>query len=180
MRKKGRNKKKKKESRKMGVALAIIGILLTLAIFYFSVPEMRKYVPFLPKPFIIISYHKQHGSDLNPDTTILINIENRGNAPANYFTADIEARTPQEWFSIKGARAKFDISTSGQAGSRITISAQKILPQQRGTVWLTTDNSKLELKPPKIKSDSRCKFIGTQEIKIGTVETYEEYKNKNP
>ena len=162
----------------MEYILTIIGILVSVSLAYFAFPEFKKYIPFSSKPFLLLCYHKHYASDLDHNTSIFISILNQGDAPANYLTATIESKTPKQWFIVKGAQAAFNITTSGSQGSRVTISAQNILPQQRGSVWIESKNTQIELNHPYIKSDARSKFVGEQEIRIGKTETYEEYKHQ--
>jgi hypothetical protein len=159
----------------------IIGISLTILLFTVAEwKEIKKYVPFLPQPLINITYFVQEKSVLNSENTIItIAFENVGNAPAVYLTALIQSGDPGEWFKFDHKKAEFDISISGISGSETTITCKNILPQQKGFIYLHVNNNYFILKEPKVKSNSRYKFLGTVKIKAGQVETYEEYKQKN-
>ena len=122
----------------------------------------------------------QEKSVLNPENTIItIAFENVGNAPADYLTALIQSGDPGEWFKFDHKKAEFDIFVSGISGSETTITCENVLPQQKGCVYLLVNNDDFILKEPKVKSNSRYRFLGTAKIKAGQVETYEEYKQKN-
>ena len=159
----------------------IIGILISILFTIAEWEEIKKYVPFLPQPLINISYFVQEKSVLNPENTIItIAFENIGNAPAPYLTALIQSGDPGEWFKFDHKKAEFDISISGISGSVTTITCENILPQQKGFVYLLVNNNDFILKEPKVKSNSRYRFLGTAKIKAGQIETYEEYKQKHP
>ncbi len=122
----------------------------------------------------------QEKSALNPKNTIItVVFENIGNAPASYLTALIKSGNPGEWFKFDHKKAEFDISISGISGSETTITCKNILPQQKGSIYLSVYNDDFILKEPKVKSNSQYRFLGTVKIKAGQVETREEYKQKN-
>ena len=160
----------------------IIGILITILLFSIAEwKEIKKYVPFLPQSLINITYFVQEKSVLNPENTIItIAFENVGNAPAVYLTALIRSKDAGEWFRVRNKKADFNISVSGISGSETTITCENVLPQQKGCVYLLVNNDDFILKKPKVKSNSRYRFLGTAKIKVGQVETYEEYKQKHP
>ena len=164
----------------MNIKWTIITILITLLLFTIAEwKEIKKYVPFVPQPFINITYFVQEKSALNPKNTIItIAFENIGNAPAPYLTAFIQSGDPGEWFKFDRKKAEFDISISGISGSETTITCENILPQQKGFIYLYVNNNDFILKEPKVKSNSRYRFLGTLKIKAGQVETLEEYKQK--
>lgn len=161
--------------------MLVISILITILLFTIAEwKEIKKYVPFLPQPLINITYFVQEKSILYPKNTIVtIAFENVGNAPAVYLTALIQSKNPGEWFKVKDKKADFNISVSAISGSQTTITCENILPQQKGCVYLLVNNDDFILKKPKVKSNSRYRFLGTAKIKVGQVETYEEYKQKN-
>ncbi|MCJ7790776.1 MAG: hypothetical protein MUP69_11515 [Candidatus Atribacteria bacterium] len=160
----------------------IIGILIAILIFIITEwGEIKKYVPFLPQPLIYITYFVQEKSVLNPENTIItIAFENVGNAPAIYLTALIKSKDAGEWFKFDHKKAEFGISISGISGSVTTITCENILPQQKGFIYLLANNNDFILEEPKVKSNSRYRFLGIAKIKAGQVETYEEYKQKHP
>ena len=123
--------------------------------------EVKKYVPFFPRPLIRISYQIT-------ENRIGIVFENIGSAPATYITADIKAENGH--FSLKEIHSDFELITSGQGGSWTVISGKNILPQQKGFVTLVARDAGLTLNAPKVKSDSRCKFVGTLKMKWGPEE----------
>ncbi|GAH97756.1 unnamed protein product [marine sediment metagenome] len=118
----------------MNIKWTIIVILITILLFIIAEwEEVKKYVPFVPQPFINITYFVQKKSALNPKNTVItIAFENVGNAPAPYLTALIQSGDPGEWFKFKHKKAEFDISISGISGSETTITCKNILPQQTG------------------------------------------------
>ncbi|GAJ21256.1 unnamed protein product, partial [marine sediment metagenome] len=145
----------------------IIGILITilLSIAIAEWKEIKKYIPFLPQSLINITYFVQDKSVLNPDTIITIAFENVGNARAVYLTALIRSKDVGEWFRIKDKKADFNISVSGISGSETTITCENVLPQQKGCVYLLVNNDDFILEEPKVKSNSRYRFLGTEKIK---------------
>ena len=149
----------------------IITIVVTfvVAVMTLEWSEVKKYVPFFPRPLIRISYQIA-------DNNISIVFENIGTAPATYFTADITAK--KGVFSVKGTDSDFELITSGQGGSWTVISGKNILPQQKGVVTLIAKDADLSLNAPKLRSDSRCKFLGTLKMTWGPEESYEDYKRK--
>jgi hypothetical protein len=159
------NTEKKIETRRWRVDLLIAVIALVMASLSVIItwPELKNYVPFLPKPLLRITY--QHQGQL-----IIVLIENIGNAPANYITADITGSHGN--FSINDSGADFELSTSGKGGGTWkVISCKNILPQQKGHVSLFASESTLVLNPPKVLSDSRYIFMDVGQISYGPVET---------
>ena len=123
--------------------------------------EINKYIPFFPRPLIRISYQINNNN-------ISIVFENIGSAPASYVTADIS--TKNGVFSVKETHSDFELIASGQGASWIVISARNMLPQQVGSVTLVARDMDLALEAPRLRSDSRCKFVGTLKIKTGPEE----------
>lgn len=146
----------------MQTAIAIIGIVLAFIAIILGWPEIKKYVPFLPHPLIRISYQE---SDNGKSASIVF--ENIGNAKANYFTAEIKTKENKGHFVVNKVHGDFKIKTSGKSGNWTVISAQDILPQQKGFVSLSSEYGPTNLEPPKIKSDSRYEFVGTITITVG-------------
>jgi len=104
------------------------------------------------EPLLRISYQ-------NWDREVIVVFENIGDAPANWFTADITSK--DDPFSFGFSNADFDLHKSGGSGwgTWTVISGKNILPQQKGMVILKFDGGKAELNPPKIKSDSKYIFV---------------------
>lgn len=146
----------------MDKVLTIIGIIIAFLGLLFLWPETKKYIPFLPRPFIQISYQEQ-------DNDISIMFENIGNAMANYITVEIKAK--KGVFSIKEIYSVFELSASGKGGTMTVISGRNLLPQQKGVVRLISQSGLTSLEAPTVKSDSKYVFIGTFKISIGPVET---------
>lgn len=128
------------------VAGVLVGIILM------ALNAQKGRFPFAKKPFIVVSYQ-------GCGKHLAVVICNRGNAPAQYFTADITSKNGI--FSIMETDAPFELVAPGDGGSWMTISARNILPQQYGAVELRVDSPVLDLDPPRMQSDSRTKFIGT-------------------
>jgi hypothetical protein len=148
--------------------LSVIASLLA-GIILIAWRPLKKYIPFVKKPFIRVSYQScgKH---------FVIMIENRGNAPAQFFTADITSK--RGLFSKMGIDAPFELLAPGEGGSWTVISARNILPQQLGAVEFQAEGAVLELNPPKMESDSRTKFVGHITSIWGPEETIgEEEKN---
>ena len=156
------------EPRKEGgskMVVAIISIVITVLVTGLSWNKVKKYIPFFPRPLIRISYQINNNN-------IGIVFENIGSAPATYFTADITAKNGV--FSINETYSDFELIASGQkgsVGSWTVISARNILPQQKGAVTLVARDAGLVLNVPRLRSDSRCKFVGTPKMKWGPAET---------
>ena len=105
------------------------------------------------EPLLRISYQKW-------EHEIIVVFENIGDAPANWFTADITSSEP---FSFGHSSADFDLNSSGRGSSGVgtwtVISGKNILPQQKGMVIFKFDEGKPALSPPKVKSDSKYIFL---------------------
>ena len=166
--KKDTDQKQMIEPRKEGrskLVVAIIGIVVTGLIIVLSWNKVKKYIPFFPRPLIRISYQINNNN-------IGIVFENIGSAPAAYFIADITAKNGV--FSINETYSDFELIVSDQRGSvrsRTVISARNILPQQKGAVTVVARDAGLVLNVPRLRSDSRCKFVGTLKMKWGPAET---------
>ena len=63
------------------------------------------------------------------------------------------------------------MKTSGIGGSMTLISGENILPNQKGAVEIIFNQDCKELNPPKVKSDSRIKFLGTIGVSFGAEES---------
>ena len=153
----------------------MIGIIITIIVTFIATimavewKEVKKHIPFFPRPLIRISYQITGNS-------LSIVFENIGSAPATYITADIMAENGV--FLMKKINSDFELVASGQGGSWTVISGKNILPQQKGIVNLIAQDADMTLKVPKVKSDSRCKFVGTLKMTWGPEESYEHYKKK--
>ena len=131
--------------------LHIFSLIFSIYLFIKGWPEIKKYIPFLPKPFILFSYQQQ-------DNNITFVIENIGNAPASYFKADVSAT--KSHFSIGKTSSDFVLTTAGQRGNLTTVSARNILPQQKGSIMVLFNQNSIQLEVPTVRSDSRYLFIG--------------------
>lgn len=160
----------KKDRRNMMTGIIIAAVIsLIIAVIGLEWKFVKKYVPFFPRPLILIKYTKG-------DNHIAIQFMNDGTAPADYFTADI--RSERGTFSIGKIFSDFELTVSGEGGSWTVISGKDILPEQKGVVNLVPNDEELHLEEPKIKSDSRYKFLDLQELTWGSEEKREDVVKK--
>jgi hypothetical protein len=133
--------------------LILIGLILTW-------PQVKKHLPFLPRPLIRISYQEQ-------DNGFLILFENIGSAPAECFTAEIRAKDKDKPFSFKDKSSDFELSVPSGYGTFAPISGRNILPKQKGHVSLIFGEGKTNLEAPEVITDSRYIFAGTFSMSFG-------------
>lgn len=145
------------------IIISILEFIIILLGLILTWPQVKKHLLFLPRPLIRISYQEL-------DNGFLILFENIGNAPAEYFTAEIRAKGGI--FSFKDKSSDFELSVPSGAGTFASISGENILPKQKGSVSLIFENKKTNLEAPKITSDSRYIFAGTFSISSGPLEKY--------
>ncbi len=149
----------------MAIALSVIGVLVAVVTLIVTWPELKKWLPIFPRPLIRISYQVQ-------DDRVAVVFDNTGNAPAGYFTADI--RSAGNTFSAVKASADFHLTVSGKGGTWTIVSGRDMLPQQKGMVLLSFPRGLPELKPPKVRSDARYRFVGTIEMSISPEQELED------
>ena len=146
----------------MEVIVAIISIIITIIVSIMGWNEIKKCIPLLPKPLMVVDYTESSNG-------VYVQFINIGNAPAEYFTADIKA--VHDTFSIGRVNdSEFNMTTSGLGGSMTIISDRNILPQQKGGVYLVFGNRSKELEDPIVKSDNKYKFLGTLKVTVSPME----------
>lgn len=106
------------------------------------------------RPLLRISYQRKVAN--GKPHSVVVSIENTGDRPAGYFTADIRSKNGN--FTIENTHG--EVKTSGRGGSCTVISGKDLMPSMPAAVVLSLTDSRTTLDPPIVKSDSPCQFVG--------------------